>query len=224
MRILNRLIRDAKASVIVESAIVFPVMFFTIAFLIFLGNLMHEKARVDSIVMAFAVEGAKYCADPFYEYVATTGYLPEDFKDYNDIQPYRYLFGIDKSIETEVEKRVVEEISGKHKSFFKVQDSSVTAKAKYDQGLISSTFKVEVTYKYTLPFSFANMSLPSIMEVNSKAEVAVDDCDEFIRNTDMAIDYVNKFLKETETGKKVSEFIQGSLSKVKDFFNRFGKK
>ncbi|OPZ89695.1 MAG: hypothetical protein BWY74_02619 [Firmicutes bacterium ADurb.Bin419] len=223
MNRLKKLLKVDDAAVsIVEGAIVFPVVFFTIAFLIFLGNALHERAKIDSIVLIAATNGAQAITDPFHAKLVNegvsseAGVIPPDFGYFKDSKPYRYFFGIG-SVEDEIKIFVEEQITSDSTRFFKSQmDNAPTVSANYNNKILTASFSVEVEFSYELPFSWAFMELPPLIVINSKAEVPVNDSPEFIRNADMVMDYV----AQTGLQKKIEDI----MKKVGDFFNVFGKK
>lgn len=223
MNSLRNFVKKEDAAVsIVEGAIVFPVVFFTIAFLIFLGNALHERAKIDSIVLMAATNGAQSITDPFHTRLvnegvnAESGVIPPDSGYFKDCMPYRYFFGIG-SVEQEIEDYVVEKITGDNTRLFAAQiNGEPIVKATYNNYILSSSFSVEVDFSYELPFEWAFMELPPLIVINSKAEVPVNDSSEFIRNTDMVMDY----FVQSGLQKKMNDI----MKKVGDFFNIFGKK
>ena len=109
-KIIRALKNDGGAVPIVEGAIVYPVVFFTIAFLLFFGNALHEKSKIDSIAMRAAVYGASSIQYPLYMELINAGVaeesqvVPPDFS-FRDSKPYRYF--LELQVEEEV-KRLVE--------------------------------------------------------------------------------------------------------------------
>ncbi len=233
MKITRKMIKEEKAAVVlVEGAIIFPIVFFCIAFLLFLGNALHEKAKLDAIVMKAATEGAQYIADPYNNALIHTGAasneknFPDNLKDLENsdgtkptTRPYRYLIGFD-DVEKEVRESVKEQIQDSGSRFFKFKlHKDPTVKAEFHNNVFNMTFEVKAEFNYKLPFSFGGMSVPPIVTISSKEEVAVNDCDEFIRNTDVAIDMVKFVADKTKIGQSITE----KLSKIKDFFDKFTK-
>ncbi len=85
---------DEKGSVIVEATYVFPIVFFVIFFLLFMGDAYYLQSQVDSLTNQAAVLAAADCADPIaaqmqegefkigewpelYRYIFTGGYYEE---------------------------------------------------------------------------------------------------------------------------------------------------
>lgn len=200
---------------IVEAAIVFPVMFFILFFLIFMGNAYYVKAQVESIVARYAVTGAAYCADPILQTIRETGSVPSltDLK----IKPYRYLFGGMDGIEQDISTKVKNEIESSTTSFFRGMVPVVKTRrdniAKFNNYVIYSTFSVEVSCEVGLPIRMFGSNTPLSLTLSSRTEVAVNDATEFIRNTDMVIDYFED--------SKLGSSIKSVFDKINGFMSSF---
>lgn len=219
-------LKNNKGAVIVEAAIVFPVMFFVLLFIIFIGNLFYEQARIDSIVTQYAIRGAQCVADPFLDEMYQGKTVPTNPKKVV-LEPYRYIFGFTENssisqIENMLTKEIKEEINNGGLIFF---DNSSGKYMSTDNGnkicefknhFLYSTFVVQVNYKVQIPISFMDAGKPTILKMSSRAEVPVSDTDEFIRNIDMAVD----LLEDTKAGNTIASIFQ----KVTDFINTFANK
>lgn len=224
---ITKKLADTKGVLIVEAAIVFPVMFFILLFIIFIGNLFYEQARVDDIVMRYAIMGAQCAADPFLDdmYKSNGTSVPHDPKSVT-LEPYRYVMNFSESssiseIETMLSKKVQEEINTGSLVFFdgvgtKYLSSENKKICEFQNHILYSTFVVQVNYEVQIPISYMDMSQPTIMRLKSRAEVPVSDTDEFIRNVDMAMD----LLEETKAGQTIA----GIFEKVTGFISNFAAK
>ncbi len=220
-------LKNTRGAVIVEAAIVFPVTFFVLLFIIFLGNLFYEQARVDDIVMRYAIRGAQCAADPFLDSMYTSGgtSVPRD-PDTIVLEPYRYVMGFLEgssitTIETSFSKQIMKEINESGLIFFndtgaKYVSSENGSICKFNNNFLCSTFIVQVNYAVTFPISFMDLNKPILLRMTSRAEVPVSDTDEFIRNIDMAVDLI----EDTKFGQsiagifeKVNKCIEGLAGK-----------
>lgn len=220
-------LRNTRGAVIVEAAIVFPVTFFVLLFIIFIGNLFYEQARVDDIVMRYAIRGAQCASDPFLSsmYDSDGTAVPKDPSKLV-LEPYRYVLGFtDGSSITQIEKslskKVKEEINQSGLIFFDNTGAQYASSengeiCKFNNNFLCSTFVVQVNYTVTFPISFMDMSKPILLRMTSRAEVPVSDTDEFIRNIDMAVDLI----EDTKVGKSIA----GIFTKVGSFIKNFANK
>lgn len=221
----NKMIeRENGAVQIVEASFVFPIMFIILFFLIYMGNAFYMKAQIESVVAQKAVQGAAYCADPLLETIKVL----ETIKATNtipsisqlDADPYRYIIGGMDEVEKKIGKEVKETIEASSASFFRnmgpVVKTHETKIAKFNNYVLYSTFSVDVECKIEFPIKFLGRSTPSMLVINSHSEVAVNDTAEFIRNTDMFIDYF--------ADSKFGQTIKGVFDKINDFLNTFASK
>jgi len=209
-------VKGDKGAIIIEASIVFPVMFFVLFFLILFGNVIYKQCQINSIVTEYAILGAQYCADPLLAQMeANGGAVPTSV----DVKPYRYIFGNMGDVEDMIEERVKKAIAGEITFFSGMQpviDKDTGKIASFNNYILYSTFSVEVHYQIKFPIRFLGESTPTVIKSCSRAEIPVIDPAELIRNTDMAID----FLEDTIVGQKVASVFK----KVNSFINEFSKK
>ncbi len=221
MSIRQRLHNERGAMVIVEATIVFPVMLFVLLFIIFIGNTYYEQAKVDDIVLRYAIKGAEYVADPFQQSMEK-GKVPTNTKEIK-LAPYRYLpflsdFGYVSDVEKELSKRVKDDIKRGGMIFFNNANARVVGGedgsiARFENHVLYSTFVVQVRYQIKFPIRFLGEERPTIVNLTSRAEVPVNDQTEFIRNVDMAVD----LLEGTSFGDTISSMfkkINGFIEKL----------
>ena len=212
--IKKKLNREDGAVQIVEASFVFPIMFIILFFLIYMGNAFYVKAQVDAIVAEKAIEGASYCVDPILSSINETGKVPTLSE--MDLDPYRYfsgMNGIEKKIGEDVEKA----IEGSSVTLFNNMEPVVRTRtsdiAKYHNHILYATFSVEVKCVIEFPIKFLGSATPNMMVITSRSEIAVNDTAEFIRNTDMVIDY----FEDTKMGQS----IKGVFEKINGFISNF---
>lgn len=209
---MKKIFKDSNGVIIVEASIVFPIMFFVILLMLYMGNVYYQQAKLNSIVDMAAIKGAAYCADPMLDDIEKTGSVP---KTYSDIQPYRYLFGV-SDIETKMNKYVTEQYKTAGDGFFgSMAPISITCDSNFNNSVIMYSFTVEATYDIKVPLRFMGTEPPTIVSLSAKATAPVNDNGEFINNLDMALDYY----ESSGMSKKVSAV----ADKIKDFFSKFGK-
>ncbi len=135
-----------------------------------------------------AIQGAGYCADPMLQTIKDNNGTVPSLKNIKT-EPYRYIFGGMDSIENKIASEVQNDIEGNAVSFFKNMKPSLKMPksdiAKFNNYVVYSTFSVEVKYELKFPIKLLGADSPTVMTINSRAEVPVNDTAEFIRNTDM---------------------------------------
>lgn len=200
-----------KGLVIIEAAFVFPIMFYVIFFLIYMGNAYYVRSHVQSAVELVAIEGAAYCADPFLERIyQNEGAIPSQNKE---IQPYHYWFSRD-GIETKVKKNLEDRLRTMGTGLFDGMSPKLdSCKVEYENKILYNTFTVTITYSVKLPLRFMGTEPVNILKMSVKSVAPVTDTAEFIKNIDMAYDYY----ENTGAKDKVDEVI----GKAKDFLGKF---
>ncbi len=210
--------RTDGAVQIVEASFIFPIMFIILFFLIYMGNMFYIKAQVTSLAEVYAIKGANYCADPILKDIEKNGTFPS--LSSMDLDPYRHLFGGNGTVETEIEEKIVSEVSGSTSSFFKnMKPTITTAKsdiATYHNYIIYSTFSVDFDMDIYFPIKFFGKNTRPMLQMSARAEVPVDDTAELIRNTDMVIDYFH--------GTKIGQAISEAFGKINSFLSSFASK
>lgn len=208
--------KKENGMVLVEATFVFPIMFFVIFLMIYLGNVYLQKSKVETFAIESAIEGAAMCADPML-LTAAEGGMNKDLLSFhmsNNIKPYRYLSGNMECITEEIETLLESKLNGMDTGLFRnmeLMKGSVKVTVDYKSVFIYSTFRVEVAYKIKMPIRFIGEKDAYVFDMTSVYEMPVDDVDEFIRNVNMVSDYLD--------ASGVSGKIKDLTDKVKEFAN-----
>lgn len=207
-------IRSEQGSMaIVEAAYVFPIMFFVIFFLIYFGNMYYVKASVDSIVSCEAIKGAQYYANPWVKTVNEELGKTKVPEKNMDVQPYRQFFS-DRTIQGQIQQETEEKIRKLGGGAFAGMNPKVSScKAKYNNRILYADFGVEADYKITFPIRFLGTKESTSISFSASEVVNVTDNTEFVRNTDMVIDYYQR--------SKLKDKIDGLKQKVNNFISKF---
>lgn len=199
---------EERGALIVEATIVFPIMFFIILFLIYFGNVFYLRSQVDAIVAESAIKAASYCVDPLMAKVEG-GTVPTTMED---VEPYHSIFG---SAQTDsVREEMVNKLNRIGTGYFAGMNlkNIVVDQFKYNRGLVTSTFSVDVSYRIQFPIRFMGSDRPTVLKIHSQTTVPVTDTPEFIQNVDMAMDFFDS--------SGMSEKLNKMVSQVKKFFGK----
>ncbi|MGN0342790.1 MAG: TadE/TadG family type IV pilus assembly protein [Roseburia sp.] len=208
----KRLIKEETGAVFVEASIVFPVMFFVIFILIYMGNAFYVRSCVDSVVTKTAVRGAAYCADPLLYNVMNNG-VPMTAANLS-VKPYSSIAGNGEAMSV-IESELDESLSQIGCGFFSGMAPVYSASSvKYNNYLVCSNVTIQVDYTIKFPIRFIGSDEPIALEIHSKCVQPVNDTPTFIRNIDMVKDYMDAY--------GVTDWINDKFSKVKEFFDSFG--
>lgn len=220
-KIISSLTKNERGvATVMEAIIIFPIMILVIVFLIYLGNGVYQTSKVSAAVARYAVEGAQMCTDPYYYDVQKSNdAVPSSFSA--GVQPYRYILQTDKghieTVKRDMEKKLEDSINS-HGFFLGMKPKISYKEISYNNHVVYSTFSVEVRYSIVMGVKLFGEHDFRILKSSAYSEVAVNDPAEFIRNTNMVIDLIQK----TETGSAITQKISEAMSKVQEFINKVG--
>lgn len=199
--------KEKGAVTIVEATFVFPIMIFVLFFLLFYGNAWYVKSNVENVVSKYSLEAAAEISDPLLKSIKENGKVSESKVR---TQPYRYLTSsYANSVINTYKSKIKDEIN--ITGFLKgMKPNSVKCKGEYKNFVLYQTVRFEVTYEIGVPIRIIFINDPIIMSFSSADEAPIGDSSEFVLNTNMVLDYVEK------TG--LDEKINKLLENVKGFF------
>lgn len=188
MNIKQILKKESGAVLVVEAAYVFPIVFFVVIILLYLGNLFYQQSKVDSITVRTAEYLAAHYTDPMLRYGDK---LPTNSTQVN-IQPYRYLFG-DSDAEKMANDFVKSELDQVGTGLYSGMNINYEIKKCEIKNFIVYQ-KTEVEIEYSLDFyPLRLMGIPSLTKTSMGTATGAVDSSEFIRNVDMIMDYSEEF-------------------------------
>lgn len=222
----DSLINSQKGAIAAEAAFVLPIVIIVIFILIYMALIqiqqgvmyMYAQGMAQKICNISAFPGYEKLYQEVYDEDYIVGYIgfPDTYKPstqiadeiYKQHDPYRYLGGVYLS---------------KHNSY-KDELKNVVEKSMYFNGGIVSAdidtaFKnlstaviVNVNYSFQLPKFISIVGLNPDIMIKAKAVSYANDTAEFIRNTDLAFDLFDYFLKKYHLEEKINTFYK----KIKD--------
>lgn len=217
-------IRGEKGMLVVEATFVYPIMFFVIIFLIYIGNFYFQKARIDNVVQLEAIRCAAQYADPMQK--AITGNdnkIPASGSIDQSIQPYRYVLGARHQNDSDSITRIKEAL-GNSGFFIGMEPSNISVQSRFNNYILYQTYEVTATYDISFPIKFIFSDTKSTLSFSSHAEVAATDPTELIRNTDMVIDYAMRSETVVRFATQLKDMMNKVTEFVKDPVGAIGKK
>ncbi|MDR1299198.1 MAG: pilus assembly protein [Oscillospiraceae bacterium] len=159
-----------RGFVAIEAAMVFPVLFLVVFFLLFLGNAYYSKCKAEAAARRVAIAGAAYFADSEL--------------------PYRYLTGADLA-DGAAGDMLSEATGAIGTGLFSGMDPKLLEyDIELDNMFICAAVSVDLTYSIPIPVRLFGADGAFSMRVSVRAEAPVPDAPEFIRNINMAEDYI----------------------------------
>lgn len=211
---MQKRIKDESGMLIIEATFVYPIMLFVIFFLIYMGNMFYQKAKIESYVAREAIKGAAFYADPLLKGIYATGAIPASSN--LSIEPYHYL-NLHPEASTETDK-LAKSLSDT--GFFSGMEPSIKPiGARVNNYILYATYELEIDYVISFPIRFIFQDDYYKLHFTSRSDLPVVDSAEFIRNTDMVIDYA----QHTEMGVEVSQTLNEGINKLKDLLDNAGK-
>ena len=194
-------------------------MFFVLMFLLYMGNMYYLKAKINSVVSQEAITYAARFADPNQEQFDKT--IPTSNQGDTQVtkELYRYLdvFNIsDYGTASDVQKsELIKEIEDT--GFYAgMTPANITVEThKVHNYVVYQTYEVTVNYQLKFPIRFIFSKDVVLLNMTAHEETPVIDTSEFIRNVDMAVDYVER----TETGQSILTTLDNTYARIEKFID-----
>lgn len=217
--------KNEKGEAVVEATFVYPVVIFVTAFLLLLGLYEMQGVMEYSKAQYVANYAVKAIKNPGYDSFGTIddkkldfAEVTENFKDIdrNSLRAklyHRFLF--DKNAyQSKMETKLGSLLSS---GCLLNVDTEVTAVCK--KSILNTSVAVSVTDSITMPRFLRYIGLDNEWERTVTATAVVNDPAEFIRNTDLAIETVNKIFEKLG----ISDNINSLITKTKNFYQKYIK-
>lgn len=209
-------IRSDSGMLVVEATFVYPIMFFVIIFLIYIGNFFYQKARIDNVVQLEAIRCAAQYADPVQKAITENdNKIPSSGSIDQSIQPYRYVLGKRHQYDSDSIVRIKDAL-GDSGFFIGMKPSNISVESRFNNYILYQTYEVTATYDISFPIKFIFSDVKLTLSFSSHAEVAATDPTEVIRNTDMVIDYAMRSEKVVQFTTQLKDMMSKAAEFVKD--------
>ena len=214
-----------KGAIVAEASFIMPVVIVVIFVLIYLALIQIQQAIMQIYAQEMAHKICNISTFTGYERFYQEAYkeenkklgFPEAYEPsfqtlkevYSKHNPYRYLGGIYLNKHNNY-KDELKEIIEKSMYFNRgIVDTDIDAAFEN----LSTSIKVSVAYNFKLPRFISIVGLNPNILIKSEAIIYANDTAEFIRNTDLAFDLSDYFLKKYHLDKKINTFYK----KIKEF-------
>ena len=230
-------IKDNRASAMVENVVVLPLVFVAIFSVICTCFVIHDRSTIEAAAKRGAIYAAHCIADPNNKTLVGTNPngdldIPEnksfEFSSLGDnIEPYRYLFGPDKTIAEKTKDYTYNIITHSCIPWKPLQIEKNAINVDITNKVFYQVVTVTIKGKYPVPKVFKTIGQEENYEYTATAKMTVNDPDEFLRNADLVVDTIARVTEGTKIGtkiKKISEKIKGTGEKVTGFLSKMQKK
>lgn len=209
---LMRLKMDAKGDALVEAAILFPIMIMIFAALVLLAVYMPARAALQRATQYAATAVATLTGDTWlsFDEESMTYYWKDNKDELSNV--YLALFSGGSNIKDNAESIVAHiEASGlSSKSGTLDVHCDIVNKIVYKEAVVTAT------REFKTPVNLSFIGFPESIKVTVTSTAVVQNGDEFIRNVDLAVDFV-EFIKTKFHLDNVSDTISSFGSKVRNF-------
>lgn len=224
----NKPFNSEKGAIVAEASFIMPIVIVVIFILYYLALMQIQQAIMYMHAHEMAQKISKISTFAGYEKFYQEAYkgkdeelgLPETYwpssqtiKEAQKVHdPYRYLGGIYLNKHNNYKGQLKEIIEKSMLFNSGVVDTDLTDIRTVFENL-STAVKVRVGYRFKLPKFVKLIGISPDILIKSEAIVYANDTAEFIRNTDLAFDFFDHFLKKYHLDKKINTFYK----KIKEF-------
>lgn len=219
-------LKNESAGVMVENAVVLPIVFVVIISMIVSAFLVFDRVTVETAARHGATYASQCIADPSYsslmQQTSQENFL-ESVKNMNfssvgkKIKAYRYLSG-GVQVQDVVETEVVGYINRFRINWLPQENISVVCLV--ENKIIYQDVCVQVASSYYLPGWLEWFGLETEYRIETEARIAAVDPDEFIRNADLVVDLITRV--DNASGGHISNAIDkigGLAAKLMDWIS-----
>ncbi len=216
----DNFIKSQKGAIVVEAAFVLPIVIVVIFILIYMALIQIQQGVMYMQAQRMAQKICNISTFPgyekFYEEAYNTDYsasyldLPSAYEPsfnildlvYKKHDPYRYLGGVylnkHNIYEEELNKIVRKSI------YFNGGEISVDIDTDFSN--LSTAVTVLINYNFNLPKFVRILGIDSSILISTRSVAYANDTVDFIRNTDLAFDLFDYFLKKYHLEDKINTF------------------
>lgn len=237
MRKLLRLLKKEDGAELIETVIIYPIVFLCIGFLLYLGVYILQYVTVGSYAQKVAVLAARELSHPGYISMVTdpeksyaTGSVEMDLEDYsekNAADKYINLEADPKKVHARAYRFWSRNPIGKAGSEYAAvltalvdNKSILKSESSAEVEITSSNYIVAQYVDVTVKQKLVNFGIleafgvdTPVIEVSAKA--AATDVDEFVRNTDLVVDTLDSLAKKLGIDiSKIKEKIDAAKEKL----------
>ena len=191
MRNRLRIIKDTNGDAVVEAAILFPVILMIFAALSLLALYLPTRAALQRATQYAATAIATECSDAWLRYSDDSAYYFWEYDKKKLTNVYVALFSGYGDVQTRSEN-IVNAIEGRSISS---KAGVLSVDGYIDNKIIYKEVVVSATRKFKTPVKLGFIGFPEEIPITVTSTAVVQNGDEFVRNMDLAVDFV-KFISK----------------------------
>ena len=185
------MIKDERGQAFVEAAILFPIMIMIFAALVLLSIYLPTRGALQRATQYAATVISNEVSDTwlFFDEGSMSFYWESNKDNLQNV--YAALFSGIGDIEARA-KQIVIDIESRNLS-------SKAGQLSVESGVVDQLFYKEIVVKarreFTIPIDLSFIGFPASIPITVASTAAINNGDEFMRNTDIAVDF-SKFISE----------------------------
>jgi len=185
-RLISSVAEDTTGDAVVEATILFPIMIMIFAALVLLAIYLPARAALQRATQYAAIAVASEISDTwlFFDESSMSYYRETNIRNLKNV--YVDLFSDSGDVQSKGEAIVKEQESRSISS--KAGDLSV--ESNVTNRIIYKEAVVTATREFPMPVDLSFIGFPNTISVTATSTVFVQNSDEFIRNIDMASDFL----------------------------------
>jgi len=187
-RLASRIMRDSSGDAVVEATILFPIMIMIFAALVLIAMYLPAQAVLQRATQYAATALATEESDTwlFFDDSNYTYYRKDNRNNLQNVYVSFFtnndsLHERGEAIVTEFERRGIGPRAGK----LTVTESQIINRILYKEAVVTATREIP------MPVNLSFIGFPTTISLTATSVAIVPDGDEFIRNVDMASDFLN---------------------------------
>lgn len=200
----------------IEMAVIFPVIFFALLLILFMGIILYQEVNLQSLAVSASERGAVVYSSRVSD--MTTGY--KSLEDFKVRDPYRNVPFMDSGKKGEYVSLVNTYVASRlgNRDILAGSNKNGGNYASVEDYLIVKRVKVNIHSSYKTPVDpiAAMLGMSGPFAVNTTATSAVVDAPDFVRNVDIVTDVA----RQTEAFSSVQDGynkMKGAIEKLADF-------
>ena len=212
--VLRKIIGDTNGDAVVEATILFPVMILIFAALVLLAIYLPTRAVLQSSTQYAATTIASTLSDTWLCYDEDSMGFRWETDGSRLPNVYSALFSnpIDvESLGEEIVMHIQNRMLGFKAGKLMIEECYIVNRLIYKEVVITATREIEI------PLNLSIIRFPEVVAITVTSTAVVQNGDEFIRNMDLAVDFV-EYINEKFHLSDISDSIGSSLGEVASFF------
>ncbi len=203
--------KESRGSLVIEAAIIFPIVIFIIFFVMYICFLLYQMSSLQIIANQAAEKGAEGWNNSLEFKASFINVLDKDIE--NNLYRTIYDYSKEAKLET-IDKYIRKELRIDDKNAYSAGRSNIEVKLKNHFGYKSLI--VEVSKEIKTPFDeiVKIFGLKDGFNISVKSQSVIDNNTEFIRNTDFILDIAD----EIDTDNKINNFMNKMKKVIGSFF------